>query len=975
MDTAEWKNLARRSAAPERVQKYLDELKLTSGRDLPRELTPDLAHILSSLFSGSKSMSELLLQKPAWLEVLDPEGLSRPRQLNGLWREINQWLAPALARQDYSGALSLVRDFKQKEMLRIAARDLARLGHVSQITEEISNVADVCVEVVYRVALQQLTGKFGQPYTQELTGEWEPATFCILGMGKLGGQELNYSSDIDVLFVYNGEGDVFKTPPGKKPGPKTLSNHQFFNRLSEAIIAEVTRMTDQRALFRIDLRLRPEGKTGPLSRSLGSYESYYFQWGQTWERMMLIKARCMAGDKVLGAEFMDMVQPFRYPRTISGQLPREVAAMKQRIETEVVRSGELERNVKLGRGGIREIEFVAQTLQVLHGGRLPFLQTSKTLIALDKINAYHLLEENETESLKEAYCFLRDLEHRIQMEEERQTHTIPTSSEARTRLARLMGFDTLEQFEKQLKSHTDFVRSVYDRRLGDARESGPDKGLKPDFAENPQTWKDLLALHSFREPDRGVQLMKEFVLGPGFGHISGRTTELALQLVTTFLAICPKKSAPPPNELWLSDPDRVLARLDSFVAAYGARALLYETWASNRSLFKLLLLLFDRSEYLAELAIRVPDLVEEIEQTGQLRRRKTREQILEDLRAGMDDTDQHTWLRRYYHAEQMRLGLRDILGLTDAEQIQTELTALAEAFLIYALEVVIRKHKLRKPPFAILGLGKLGGAELIYASDLDIVFVAPTSSKNLPKLQKVAQEIMELLSKRTEHGATFEMDARLRPDGEKGLLVNTVKGYTDYYQKRAMLWEVQSLSRIRPITGDEKVIAEFEKLVPLVTDFSTNAPTAAYTADWKQEIHRMRMRIEKERTAAGKDQLAIKTGRGGLMDGEFVAQALCLENGWREPNTLHALKRAAKEKRLPENTAAALVGSYFKLMEYERILRRWSFEPESVLPDTPPPMYRVAVRCGFETTGQFLQAVDKYRDEMRRAYLKYFQPD
>lgn len=688
---------------------------------------------------------------------------------------------------------------------------------------------------------------------------------------------------------------------------------------------------------------------------------------------MLIKARCIAGDQVLGAEFMDMVQPFRYPRTISEQLPREVAAMKQRIETEVIRSGELERNVKLGRGGIREIEFVAQTLQVLHGGRLPFLQTSKTLTALEKISDYHLMERADTDRLKDAYCFLRDLEHRIQMEDERQTHTIPTSKDSQERLAKLMGFENGRAFEKALREHNDFVRFVYERQMKGVGQPENQK-MRADFVENPENWREILQEHGFREPDRGVHLIRQFVLGPGFGHTSGRTTELAMQLIHTFLSRCRKKGAPPPEGQWLSDPDRVVARLDSFVAGYGARALLYETWTSNNSLFELLLLLFDRSEYLAELAIREPDLVEQIEQSGQLRRRKSKEQIMEDLCGGITEKDQHSWLRRYFRAEQMRLGLRDILGLADADQIESELTALAEAFLSYGLKVMMRKHNVRKPPFAIFGLGKLGGSELIYASDLDIIFVAPTAAKNLPKFQKIAIELMDLLSARTEQGTTFATDARLRPDGEKGMLVNTVKAYADYYQKRAMLWEVQSYSRMRPIAGDEKVIGEMEKLVPRFTDFSKpNKEIAAFTPGWKQEIHRMRMRIEKERTSAGKDELAIKTGKGGLMDAEFVAQALCLENGWREPNTLRALKLAAKVKALGEQSASRLIESYFKLMEYERILRRWSFEPESVLPDTPPPMYRVAVRCGFESIDEFLAATGKLRAQMRRGYLDYFE--
>ena len=263
----------------------------------------------------------------------------------------------------------------------------------------------------------------------------------MLGLGKLGGQELNYSSDVDVLLVYGEDGQVFKQPPGQaKSQSPVMPNHQFFNRLAEALIAEVTRVTPDGSLYRMDLRLRPDGGRGPLCRSLAGYENYYEQWGQTWERMMLIKARRVAGDEGLAHEFWEMIQPFRFPHsTVEGVL-REVAAMKDRIENEVVRAGELDRNVKLGRGGIREIEFIAQTLQLLHAGRQPFLQGAPTLPCLDKLAQYKLLSVEEARRLREAYCFLRDVEHRLQMEENLQTHTIPANRPAQERLARLMGF-------------------------------------------------------------------------------------------------------------------------------------------------------------------------------------------------------------------------------------------------------------------------------------------------------------------------------------------------------------------------------------------------------------------------------------------------------------------------------------------------------------------------------------------------------
>lgn len=962
-----WDNAVQNAADPARARDYGAQLVPFLPDGYFDKLPPEQARILAALFSGSRALSEQLITRPDWLPVISAEQLANPRRLEGLRREVGGALNAALEARDYGNALARLREFKQREFLRIGARDLAGLAGVPEVIEEISNVAEVCIHGVYQAALKQLTEKFGLPYQQDpVTGKWQPSSFCVLGMGKLGGQELNYSSDIDVLFVYSGEGEVFKSPPGKTPKTgRGMSNAQFYARLSEAIIAECTRMTREGFLFRIDLRLRPEGKTAPLARSLGSYENYYAQWGQSWERMMLIKARCVAGDSVLGAEFLEMIQPFRYPRSISEQIPREVAEMKQRIENEVVRTGELERNVKLGRGGIREIEFLVQTLQVLQGGRLPFLQSARTLPALEKLREYNLLDSSEVGQLREAYCFLRALEHRLQMEDNRQTHTIPTGKEARTRLARLMGFETLPAFERQLQAHNDAVRAAYEKVIKPAAPA-PSGALPTDVTESATVWRGILEQHSFRDPDQGVRLVKDFVQGPGFGHRSSRTVDNSLQLLKDFLAICPRTGQPAPPEPFLSDPDRVLTRLDAFVSAYGARTMLYEAWVANRSLFHLLLLAFDRSEFLAELAIRVPDLIDEIEQSGQLRRRKTRDQILADLRHGAKDPDQQLWLRRYFQAEQMRIGLRDILNLANPEQTQNELSELADAFLTYGLEVILRQNKLRTPPFAIFGLGKLGGGELIYASDLDILFVAQDRTRDLPAVQKLGVELMDLLSARTEHGATFQTDARLRPDGEKGLLINTVTGCAEYYKKRAMLWEIQSLSRCRPVTGHPAVIKNFLAVVRDVTDLS-------HKKGWKDEIHRMRMRIEKERTPPGKDALAIKTGFGGLMDVEFVAQAVCLENAWSEPNTLAAIERAAREHVLPAKSGAVLAENYRRLIHIERILRRWSFEAESILPDDPAPFYRVAVRCGFSRPEDFQVAVQEYRSAIRAEYLRYFE--
>ncbi len=984
MQTNAWNEALNTSADPERAGRYLAQLEEAADTPGLAQVTPEQARVITSVFSGSQALSEQLLGHPDWLPILlDLEGLAHPRKAQGLRREVQAWLKPALDGQDYAGALRRLRVFRMRENLRIAARDLAGLGNVNVITRELSDLADTCLETVLTVCAAQITRRFGRPYHQSPDEQWVETPFCVLGMGKLGGQELNYSSDVDVLMVYEEEGAVFKSPPEpRQEAGGNLPNHDFFRRLGEAFIEEVRRATPEGQLYRIDLRLRPEGPAGPLARSLPSYEAYYAQYGQTWERMMLIKARRVAGDHNVAGEFLETVQPFRYPRLISPRFLQEIAGMKNRVEAEIVKQGEIDRNVKLGRGGIREIEFVAQTLQMLHAGKTPFLSGSQTIPTLRKLTQYNLLEEEEANTLCEAYAFLRNVEHRLQMENNLQTHSLPASAPDLERLARLMGFASYTEFASRLNDYRDTVRQAYGRTV--PAESRTTR-LAPRFDGNEEDWKERLARRSFRDAEQALRLAKRFVHGPGFALVTARTEELGRQLLGEFLTLCPRvdrleewRAEVGPNgdpaSKWLSDPDRVLARLDTFVSAYGARSVLYESWISNPSLFELLLLLFDRSEFLAESALREIDLVDSLQQSGRLRLVKEAGQTLEDLRHGRDDTDQHAWLRRYHQAEFMRIGLRDILGLSTFERSLEELSALADACLEYALEVTLRKHGFQESPIAILGLGKLGGAEINYGSDLDVIFVARDDVKDLSSLQELAVDIMDLIGKKTNLGIVFEVDARLRPDGEGGLLVNNLAAYDAYYRRRAWLWELQALARVRPIAGDAEVSADFMELVAELTDFRTLDPAdvSAQKPDWRLEVVKMRGRIEKERVKRGKEDLAIKTGAGGLIDGEFIAQVVCLERGWLEPNTQRALERASKEGVLTQPQADALIASYHKLRRIESVLRRWSYLGETQLPAEEAPFERVAVRCGFATAADFRSALKRYREAIRGVYAEFF---
>ena len=958
---------------------------------------------LYKIITSSHFLFEELTQHPEWLkeDIFNEEDLLSPMAVSVLRHELSELMVEEIANRDFEATGRLLREFKLKHIFRIAVRDLNKLCSTEQIILELSNLADLCLQSVFRLSWLQLTEKIGVPYYKDGDGNWVRSDFSIIGLGKLGGQELNYSSDVDVIFVYSEEGFVFKeTPePGDIPGSHALNNHQFFTRLAESIISEVSKSTREGWLYRIDLRLRPEGSGGPLVRSLESYENYYAQWGRTWERMMLIKARYVAGSSSLAADFIDMIHPFRYPRNISEQVPGEVAEMKDRIEKEVVKSGELQRNVKLGQGGIREIEFIVQTIQVLHAGRMPYLQGGQTLPLLEKLAVYGQLPTSDSLLLIKAYRFYRDVEHRLQIEENQQTHTLPQSPERRQRLALLTGFKNTEEFDKQREQFQKEVRRVFEKVIhsentADYQLDDPDHNasqnislpLPPDFDDYEGEWKDLLVRIGFKTPEVAYKLIRTFVMGPGYVHVSKRTVELGWKLLPRIFQLCPSEQRirllleQPGFQVNMrgrravrifSDPDRVLARLDSFIQNYGGRQGLYENWFSSPFTLDLLLLLFDRSEYLAEIAIKTPSLFEEIMDDGQIRRSKDEKEILRDLEYGLEDADQHQWIRLYHRAELMRIALRDLMGLTDFTQNQKEINALGDACIQYALKVVMKKFRLKKPPFAVIGMGKFGGRELTYGSDLDIMFVCPARWKGTTKVQKMGFMLTNLLSMKTALGSAYKTDSRLRPDGEKGILVNTLTRYERYYRNRAQLWEIQSLTRARVVCGDVETGFQFMDMARNMTNFTIpRRKVSAYRDDWKNTILQMRLKVEKERTPYGKDHLAFKTGTGGLMDVEFLAQMLNMEYGWFQPNTRKALRLAASQDYLNGDDAQTLIENFDNLMYLEKVLRRWSYEGESVLPDTDAPLLRVAIRCGFNNIEAFLNAVRKWRTDIREVYSR-----
>jgi [glutamine synthetase] adenylyltransferase / [glutamine synthetase]-adenylyl-L-tyrosine phosphorylase len=827
---------------------------------------PDHGSALINFLSLSKISFEKIIVRPDLLDWLSGPEMATSKR--GHWRGWNEDTADS--------QLAALLEWKSQEMLRIAYREVSGLAGFVETTQDITAVAERCVNQVYRCALDQLAKKWGSPKTG----------FGVLAMGKFGGKELNYSSDIDVIFLYHEEG--FLNP--------RFSYHEFFNRLAGKIVEVFAAKGKQ--LFRIDLRLRPEGGSGSLVRSLASVENYYAGYGETWERMALLKARGICGNEELLYEFEHRLQPFIFPRTVSDDLLTEIAELKLRIERDLVGAEDLHRNVKLGYGGIREIEFTVQTLQLLHGARHAFLQERSTLKALAALAELEMLDHSAVETLNEAYVFLRAVEHRLQIVDERQTHTLPSRPDDQLMIAKSLGFESVEAFDQKLGEQTEAVRQIFHQLLQTRTPESVGTG-SGDF---------------FRQPEAARKTLERLREGPSEVHVSARTRRLCAKLEPELIKRL-KKTA---------DPDAVLSRFVRFVDGYGIRGLLFETLLANPRLLELLIRLFDASGAFSELAIHRPELVEEIARGRSLGERQSRENFLSSLVSNPTNLPPLTWIRDFQHAEMLRILLRDVLGFADLPQLQEEVTNLAEACVAFCQTVIPGAEDL-----TIIALGKFGGRELLYGADLDLVFIGDTPGP--------AEALIAALSVSTEWGRVFPIDTRLRPEGESAPLVVTLERYESYFRERAQNWEKQALTKARVLCGPHARAAE--RIIENAWNSLRDDP------EWRSNLASMYDRIVRERGKHDSDLIAFKAGRGGLIAIEFIVQYLEIQSGKREPNTLDAI--AAVADQLSPTETVDLTQDYLFFRKMESVLRRIENISVSQLPSSIPDQEKIAHRLGF----------------------------
>ena len=942
-----------------------------SGLDLTR--LDDIAERVAALACQSAPYAATLLTRdPHRLGrvALDPY-LRREKPWEVLVHQVDAATAGVTTATELRSALRRVR---ADELVRLGVREL-ELGLDTEVGRELARLADACFDAAIAFHDAELRTRYGVPRYTDDDGLQREAKLAVIGMGKLGGEELNFSSDVDVIYIYSSDqGEV---------GGLTL--HDYFAKLCTQVTSALSEITEDDVVFRVDLRLRPEGAKGAIANSLAQIERYYETFGRPWERQAWIKARACAGDATLGAEVLAMLRPFVFPRLISPTVIDDVRDLNRRIKRELVRPRKAGRpagfDLKNGEGGIREIEFFVQALQLIHAGKRPQLRCRGTLNALDALLFTGLVTDDEHHALWRAYRWLRHAEHVLQLEGGLQTQTIPEDDVARVRFARRLGYASDGAFAIDLARHTDAVSKLF-ATLGDAADERAEvtailRGELP--LDEEATALTGLGFRDVTAARAELARARRNPSSPFSPAATERTARIGAALLTEIAAS--------------ADPDQALRFLGDLLARRGERWSIWRLLDENPAVMRLLGSLLGASAYLARTLVDTPELIDLLVELGLTSPSRTTAQVAADLAtrlASIDAEDpEAVWsaIAEVKNGHVLRVGLADFAGALDPLAVCAELTAIAEACLGQALAIVegqmVARHG--RPPggdaarLAVLGLGKLGGYELGYAADLDVVFVfssppgaedgesdGPSPLSTIEWFSRLAQRLLGSLRQRTARGRLYEVDTRLRPSGTQGLLVTSLAGWRRYHAADARMWERQALTKLRPVAGDRGL---GEEVARLAAETVYGRPAEArLVAD---EITKMRDRIERELGASGD----LKTGVGGMMDVEFAAQYLQLVHGHAYPAlrttaTSTALRAAAACGIAPPREIELLVQGYRFLRGIEHRLRVVHDQPVHRLPDTRDELDKLARRSGFPDGHVLLEHVERWQHDIRGAYLR-----
>ncbi|WP_019895925.1 bifunctional [glutamate--ammonia ligase]-adenylyl-L-tyrosine phosphorylase/[glutamate--ammonia-ligase] adenylyltransferase [Hydrogenovibrio halophilus] len=862
-------------------------------------------------------------QLQRWSRFLVNEGRRAPHALDAsLWEtpyEDGAMIAKIqtdLAQSDSLATLNKkLRQYRREEMMRIALRDLSGLADLPESMRDLSDLADALVGGALDWHTQALTERHGTPIGEH---SGEPQKLLIIGMGKLGGQELNFSSDIDLIFVYPEKG---QTEGGKRP----LANDQFFTRLGQALNKSLTEFTPDGTVYRVDMRLRPFGQSGPLAVSFAEMENYYQVHGRAWERYALVKGRIMAGDVEQGKELFDILRPFVYRKYVDFTAIESLRELKQMINVEVQKKDRFH-NIKLGPGGIREIEFIVQAFQLVHGGREPALQGRALLPTLQTLVERQFIEADTAEDLKAAYVFLRRAENRLQIWNDQQTHDLPGDPEPRQALAESMGYADYAEFHEALEAKRDFVQQEFDAVFAQKEEDAREEDGFDQACMNGQV--DPASLEALNLPDaeKLSRLLNHFYTQRPYTHASSE----ALNRFDGVMPLLLRQLA------HTEQPALALERVLRVLTTIMGRSVYLVLLKENQQAVKHLLQLCELSSWTTDMLVKYPSLLDQL-----LDERILYEPLLADalLAEAVEIRERHQGddevfmneLRQWKHAQVFRVAAADITGHLPIMKVSDYLTWIAEAVVKVATDYAwyFMQGRSGLPggcdspdacPLTVIGYGKLGGIELGYGSDLDIVFVYDADSslksqgdkplENHVYFMRLAQKIISILTTFMPTGTLYEVDTRLRPNGESGMIVTDMAAFEAYQQNKAWTWEHQALVRTRAMAGDASVMARFADFRKQILARERDKP------ELKQAVVEMRDKMRRSLDKTNAEVFDLKQGRGGIVDIEFMVQYFVLGYAgeiaellqWSD--NIRLLEAIAQQQLLPESESQALIDAY-----------------------------------------------------------------
>ena len=812
-----------------------------------------------------------------------------------------------------------LRNSRNEAMVLIAIRDLQGLAALEETLDDLSALAETLVEICLHWHYEKLARRYGYPMTKD--GSSMP--LVILAMGKLGARELNFSSDIDLILAYETDGFT--------KGALAIAHHEFFVKLAQQLHQSLDKMTEDGFVFRVDLRLRPYGNSGPLVMSFVAVEDYYQTQGREWERFAMIRARAIGSDTAPGARLLEQLQPFVYRRYLDFRVIQSLRDLKVMIDRETA-SKKRQDDLKLGPGGIREIEFIAQVFQLMRGGRDLALRSRSTPEILMRLAERDLLSRAESERLLAAWQYLRNAENHIQMMHDRQEHTLPTTEVDRQRLSLSMGCENWVEFSGQLAEQRQQVQESFNKIFADAGEQGeasPSRlfWLGANDEEVDAHYLSKLGYIDFEKTAQRIQTLKSV-------GVYRRLSEHGQALMDDLLPAIIDLSASVDN------PDETLLRLLSVITAIAQResylALLLEVPSSRQQLTRLC----GASAWITEVISRHPILLDELIDPRRLYAPPNRQDInvaMTRTLADMDADDveaQMERLRGFKQAQQLRVAAADIMQTMPLMRVSDHLTWIAESVVIVALELaweyLIARHgrpmyvsagKQIPAQFGIIGFGKLGGVELGYGSDLDLVFVHDSqgasqitsgdkSVDNGVFFTRLAQRFVHLLSTLTPSGVLYEIDMRLRPNGKSGPLVTSLSALSLYQQQEAWTWEHQALVRARPIAGGQQVCDVFQRIRRQVLT------TPRERIKLVTEVVEMRQRMRVELDTSNAEKFDLKQGAGGIVDIEFMVQYAVLSEAAQYPamleftDTIRLAKAASETDLITTGQAQELIDIY-----------------------------------------------------------------